>query len=384
MSGANQLLQLIDLLYEAVVEPNGWTLFLQGFSDALHGHAAILFTQDYQSAAVPFFAAVRSDPAVGQSYQDHYVSVNIWMRREENLRTGRAVTDQLLATDDELRGSEFYNDWLRPQHPFHALGGVVRRQGSFVSKISVLRPHDHGPYGTEEFALYRGIAEHLGRALDMQERLGHLSVQRAASEETLHHLTVGVLLLDTDRRILFANRAAEAICSGDDGLAIAGRALRAARPCDDRTLQQLLEESVLTGKGAGFGTGGMLYVARRSGRRPYSLAVSPIAPSASLILAGEPATVVFITDPETKAEVTPDALQRLYGLTNAEARLLAKLIDGEKLQDYAERNSVTMNTVRTQLAHIFSKTGTNRQAELVRLCLANPLLRIAGATKKTS
>jgi DNA-binding CsgD family transcriptional regulator len=40
---------------------------------------------------------------------------------------------------------------------------------------------------------------------------------------------------------------------------------------------------------------------------------------------------------------------------------------GDGIQACADRLGITRATARTHLAHIFRKTGTNRQAELVRL-----------------
>jgi DNA-binding CsgD family transcriptional regulator len=39
----------------------------------------------------------------------------------------------------------------------------------------------------------------------------------------------------------------------------------------------------------------------------------------------------------------------------------------------AEELRVTQNTVRTHIKRIFEKTGTNRQAELVRVILLTPV-----------
>ena len=58
-------------------------------------------------------------------------------------------------------------------------------------------------------------------------------------------------------------------------------------------------------------------------------------------------------------------LQRLFGLTPAEAEMTARLANGESLEAIAEARGVCVNTVRTQLRTVFKKTGTHRQGELV-------------------
>ena len=57
----------------------------------------------------------------------------------------------------------------------------------------------------------------------------------------------------------------------------------------------------------------------------------------------------------------------IFRLTPAEARLAARLACGESLEEASERLAVSLGTARNQLKAIFTKTETNRQAELVAL-----------------
>ena len=56
------------------------------------------------------------------------------------------------------------------------------------------------------------------------------------------------------------------------------------------------------------------------------------------------------------------------------ARLSLGLLDGKGLASAARQNLISLNTARTHLRHVFEKTQTNRQAELVRLMLCSPAL----------
>ena len=66
------------------------------------------------------------------------------------------------------------------------------------------------------------------------------------------------------------------------------------------------------------------------------------------------------------------SLVRLYGLTAAEASFTLDLLEGKGLSWAASQNGVSLNTARTHLKHVFEKTRTHRQAELVRLILRSP------------
>ena len=62
-----------------------------------------------------------------------------------------------------------------------------------------------------------------------------------------------------------------------------------------------------------------------------------------------------------------DLLNAKFGLSAAEARLARLLAKGESVESAARMLDIKMTTARTQLAAIFEKTGTRRQAKLVAL-----------------
>jgi len=78
-----------------------------------------------------------------------------------------------------------------------------------------------------------------------------------------------------------------------------------------------------------------------------------------------PRAILFITDPEEAAVVRRESLRQDFGLTPAEAGFTREILKADGLQ-----------AARTHLAHVFGKTGTRRQAELVRLILqSQPAIR---------
>lgn len=73
------------------------------------------------------------------------------------------------------------------------------------------------------------------------------------------------------------------------------------------------------------------------------------------------------TDQETQLE--PEHLQQCFGLTPAEAAFAVEIAKGDGKPAAAERRGISFATARTHLSNIFEKTGTHRQAELIRLLL---------------
>lgn len=73
--------------------------------------------------------------------------------------------------------------------------------------------------------------------------------------------------------------------------------------------------------------------------------------------------------PRPDAQSLVPRVRALYGLTQAEARVMAALALGETVDRIALAHGVRTSTVRAQVRSLFEKTGVNRQSDLVRLAL---------------
>ena len=76
---------------------------------------------------------------------------------------------------------------------------------------------------------------------------------------------------------------------------------------------------------------------------------------------------VFICKTELDLPHPVEALANAYKLTPAEMRVLMAIVQIGGVPEVAPVLGVSETTVKTHLQHIFSKTGTARQADLVKL-----------------
>ena len=79
---------------------------------------------------------------------------------------------------------------------------------------------------------------------------------------------------------------------------------------------------------------------------------------------------MLVIDPEHENLPAPGLLRQLYNFTNTEAEIALRLTRGDDLKQISDELSVSPWTVRTHLQHLFVKTDTHRQAELIRHLLA--------------
>ncbi len=197
-----------------------------------------------------------------------------------------------------------------------------------------------------------------------------LLLERDAAAHALDCMGRGFMVADHACHLLFSNRVAKTILEAKDGLLLGADGLRAARARDSADLRGLIRYAASPEAAPGAFT--VLTIWRPSLKRMLLMRITPIqVPSSPLLAQFLALAGIFVHDPTAPALIDRTALSRLYGLTRAECHLLTLLLNGHTLQDAATTLRVSFNTARTHLKHIFMKTDTNRQTQLISLLLAS-------------
>lgn len=383
MSDLAQLLELIGAIYDAALDPLLWPRFLELFAQACKSSSTLIFMHDFSNSeatvegnAASIAAYAHFDDAFISSFAEHYNTVNVWVKNEDALQPGIPLTGSMLYPNSVLGKTEWYGDWLRPQNLFYALGGIVLREGTLAVKFSSLRSREKGDFGPAQMSLYARLIPHLRRACELHKQLSQVTRMRDAGLHLLDSLAVGIVLLDSSGRAMFANRAARDVVKQADGLLLdASGKCSASFPGESGSLQNLIDQSVRTGKGESTGAGGTIRLSRTTSVRPLSVLVSPL-PAAGMRekyqFSFTPVAILMVGDPDMAVETPEDVISNLYGLTKAEARLAAALVGGLSIDEYVKSRQISRNTVATHLKRILAKTGSRRQSDIVRMILTGP------------
>jgi DNA-binding CsgD family transcriptional regulator len=165
----------------------------------------------------------------------------------------------------------------------------------------------------------------------------------------LDRIGCGYLILEGRRRVVEANASARQILGGDgDG----------AQPLDQltRAFKRLMDRAP-----------------NRPSLGSLSWVVISSKDDAPLVLSQitedmpDGISLVMLVDLDVHLEPNPFMLQRMFGLTMAETRLALQMARGDIPADVARNRRLSRTTIRSQLASVFAKTQTRRQAELVTL-----------------
>jgi len=373
MAHEGDVFELVAKIYAAAADPASWPVFLEHFAQAVGGSAASHFLYNAGEGIVGVMASARFDPADMHKYTEHYVGIDCWdSHGRELIAPGAVLFGQQLCPDGVLNRSGFRADCLRPMDTFHEFCGIISVDTSAATVIASLRPEERGPFSDSDTLLFKTLMPHLQRALSLQRRIATLETSAASAMDVLDTLPYGMVLISADLKVLLVNRFAKAIIDQNDGLRVIQQNLCTQRTEDTRRLQELIRESVAPSLGRALRAGGTMNISRPSQRCSFNVLITPVHLRPISPSARQPAAVAFISDPECQFETSVQTLGHLFALSHAEARLAAVLIRGCSLREASEELSVSLSTVRTHLKKLFEKTGTNRQATLLRAILMSP------------
>lgn len=349
--------RLVSGVYDAVVSPDHWVDAIRDIQHSLGGLGATLLVGDGDNRTVP--AATTLPEEAGASYAEYYHRLD----SEVQCMLGGPVgvvrgSTELLAGP---RNVEFDTDWLRP---LDLEDGLFVRLTADPQPICLVigfgRPSQDPPQ-SERVEILTGLVSHLQQALRTQARLGQVAGRAEHLAEALALHRHAIIVIGAELAALEMNPAAERMLASQDGLLFADGRITAKRDSTSCALQRAAHIA-LAGDSDEVRSGRTLLCQRPSGKRPYIVHVVP--------LQSDPTAVIVVIDPDRDPLPPVPLLRRMYRLTQTEAEIASRIARGADVRHIAEELSVSIPTVRTHLQHLYDKTGTHRQAELIRLLLA--------------
>lgn len=377
------LLDLTDAVYDAATGQGSWSavgddlLALFGARSAsimiggpAGGDARLLYHGDLPLDAVA-------------AYREHYRTVDLWTNRaaEAVARAGYPARPHVwrsgtLVSDDEFLRSEFYADFGRRLGLRYVVGTVIPVDGVTVMPIGLHRPGAAGHFGAAHVRMLGHLVPHLRRAMLLGERLGPAAVGTASGLAALDALATGVVVVDAGLRLLFANRAAEALAGPDGPIRFSRPALPdsaatlfgARHKSESAALAALVRAVALEGS-----AGGAIGLRDGADATVVAAVVAPL-PSRLLRRADGPAgriagqALILLRDTRPQSpRIAPGMLADLFGLTRAEAEVALALMGGATKEAVAARRGARVTTIRTQVRAVLAKTGASNLRDLERM-----------------
>jgi DNA-binding CsgD family transcriptional regulator/PAS domain-containing protein len=361
------LSEFVGSIYDTALDPDAWPTMLDRLADLLTAPSGAAIISYNSRSHVPALFYPRARPEYLHNFLGYWASRCVIWQLSKNHPMGAVMTPEMFISREEYRRTDIFNEWFKPQAAEVIMGAKLLIEGPVSAVLWVLRPDSKGDFDGAEIRLFAALIPHLQRTVQLQLRLAGLDGPPTSSAEMLNRLRQGVLLVDASTRVIFANSAAERTLRAGSGLFLGRDGLRAETPAETRLLRRIIADCAEPGNELG-GAGGRLRLSREH-RAPLTVLVIPHRARLTWMDLLRPRAILFITDPAEAAVVRRESLRQDFGLTPAEAGFTREVLKADGLQAAADRLGISLTTARTHLAHVFDKTGTRRQAELVRLIL---------------
>jgi DNA-binding CsgD family transcriptional regulator len=232
-----------------------------------------------------------------------------------------------------------------------------------------MRTEANGPFSNDECQRLGLVLPHIRRAVELQTRIGMADARQRLSTEILDALGHPAFILDGGCRILHANAAGDALLADGTLLTGLGGYLSARSPpvAEEIAAATRLTENIASPSGI---TRPSPWVSLASITADWhGIQFFRLSPAWVLNPSRAVAVLAIIRRRSTATIPSVEVIRQRFALTVSEAALASLLATGKSLSEIAANKRVSVETARTQLKSVFRKTGTRRQADLIRLLM---------------
>jgi DNA-binding CsgD family transcriptional regulator len=371
-----RLSRLIGDIYDAALDPSRWYDTLRSLAGFVGGSGSTLyFTNTLRlTGASQYDWGI--DPGFKQSYFDTYIKFDPTTPARFMFDVEQVYSTVDIISYDEFLETRFYKEWGKPQSMIDMIQATLDKTATSFSACGVILSEKEGPADGETYRRMRLVVPHIRRAALIGNAIDVHKSEAAQFVDTLDGLSAGMFLVDETGRIVHANASGQAMLAQGSVLRSPEGRLTTNESNIERGLYDVF--AAAAGGDEAVGTRGIAVpLAARDGER-YVAHVLPLT-SGTRRRAGAAyaaAAAVFVHRAALETPSPPEIIAKTFKLTPAELRVLLAIVNIGGVPEVAAALGVADTTVKTHLGRLFEKTGTGRQADLVKLVaeFSNPLL----------
>jgi DNA-binding CsgD family transcriptional regulator len=364
--------EFVHAIYGAVMDAGQWKVALAKLAMLAEAPRAALMDSDF-AASVAYrevlygmdesdnhrylrdFAAI--DPRIPVALGHHKLS---WLSDHD-------LFDETFRSTDRI-----YREFLVPGGVGESLFTTFSREGSRVGTALLARSAMQSKAPQPVRDALDGVMPHLDRAVRISRRFEAMATEVVMNHYVLDAMPEPLACVLADGRLHRANLAFEKMLREGGLITNRGDMLSLRDPRQQARFLCAIGDSCRIATGDTGIPGGVQLTLRidRPNKPPAFVTIAPLAAAHLKSWAGRACALVRIDQPAR--ERNPQRIEEAMNLSAAEARLVSALCNGGTLVEAAEKLGISTNTAKTQLASVFSKTGTTRQSELVALISTLP------------
>lgn len=373
--------QVLQRIYDAADEPSGFFPLVKELTASLNGgRCHMLLLSDAQ---VPLLQAWE-----GGTEEDIDRYNRDWREKDPRFSAGiqnlgKVLSDVEVIEPHAFERSAFYHDFMVAIGLRYTMFTTSPVYGGQILAMAFMREMQHGHYTPDQVRGLTRALPHIARAARLRSLLDEANARKDTLEAALDQLPAMLAVVDEQARVTFMNTGARRLLDEGDGLRWDGSRLSAWRTADVHALKGAVS-AVARLADSGVRTPNESHEARsvRVERRDGShgvVTLFPLRPDSTLRRVSDAGRVLCVLyDPARRPQLDFKQLGDLFSLTPTEAELANALVEGKSLGEFALARGTSIETVRTHMKRLLSKTDTRSQADFVRDVLGRIALQRLG------
>lgn len=357
---------LSQVIYEGVLEKPPWKSLLKQLEIYMDVPSATLVLRRPQMSDPGLTVYLYSD-LDRSALEDFHASAHIDSPFAE-LPEKKIFTLYDRVTRSELKSLAF-NKYLNTYNISDLIGfDVYDKQSHIRLRLRLVRIGEAPAFSRQDRSRLEGIVPLMSNALKLFSAYTHNSFIEEFYEDLLGSMDIASVILNAKLEVLSANKEAKQILNAKDGVFLRRTALRCSQAADQQRLEDACNALIARAQGDEPDRPTCsISIDRTHSESKWDVHIRIVEKQNVVFGEGGPELVLLLQGPVRDCAPSQSRLIDMLGVTPAEAKLIAHLVDGLTLTAAAEVLGVSRNTARAQLSSVFAKTGVNRQAHLVKL-----------------
>ncbi|MCA0272581.1 MAG: hypothetical protein LCH69_11020 [Proteobacteria bacterium] len=360
--------QIALAVSRAALDPSGWLSVVREFGQLFPGLRSQMIGWDItQENSIPQYHDGYPEE-FATSYVAHFQYRNPWISGWSRAPVGIVISDTQVLSEADLIRTEFYNDWIKPQEDMRACAGVVLfadASRNFLLGGNIPKKYQER-YQDDFRQLVMRATPLMQQALEVNRALLGLRLDAFALRMGIEPAGSAVLVLGEGRTLIHASDLAQELLAKGEVLRLSPRGRveftePAAQAQLERAARSPADSGPVTFAAGDLAPAPLVRAVRLSGQAAEGLNLGAIA------LSQRPSLVLILQFPSENRDSLSAHLRQTAGLSRSEAEIAVALGDGLTLSEISEMRRASIHTVRNQVKSALSKTGSRRQADLVRL-----------------
>ena len=336
------------------MRPEGWKEVLHCLAEATDCVAAGITIEDAHTLKGEPLVYFGFDPDHVRRTFDHYLPMNPLFGIAERMRPGFVVTNGDVIRESAFRRTEFYDGWARPQGLCCPTTVVLNRKGERYIPLTLVRPDGKGDVSRSDLRWLGELVPHLIRAMEITVELDTRSLDYHVIDAAMAGSNLGLIALDDEGRIVYANSVAEARLKRELGIRQRQGRLSGVTAGVDGPLKQAISLARASR------TISQDIRIEAEGRPALVVKVIPIANDHGFakIDSRRAAVLLIFRDAPFDFDQRVQYIAEAYCLTRLSGRVLAAVVDGTDMKSIASQLCISMATLKTHLTRISSQRRT--------------------------